>query len=216
MVFELVKNNSIANQYLAEIRDVKIQGDRMRFRRNLERLGEILAYELSKKLEYEEVRVKSPLGVVTMTAMKEQPILIPILRAAVPFYQGILNIFDKADSGFVGTWRVESEADTPPEIEMNYMAAPSLEGKIVIVIDPMLATGKSLVMTIQKLLKHGRPNELHVLSAIAARPGLEHLRKHVDIPVSFWTGAIDEKLNKQSYIVPGLGDAGDLSFGQKL
>ncbi len=124
MVFELVKNNSIATQYLAEIRDIKIQSDRMRFRRNLERLGEILAYELSKRLEYEEVTVKSPLGVVDTAAMKEQPILIPILRAAVPFYQGILNIFDKADSGFVGAWRVEGVENTSPEIEMNYMAAP--------------------------------------------------------------------------------------------
>jgi len=216
MVFELVKNNSVANQYLAEIRDIKIQTDRMRFRRNLERLGEILAYEMSKQLEYKEVRVKTPLGVAGMTTMKEPPILIPILRAAVPFYQGVLNIFDKADSGFAGIWRVEANNNTAPETEMNYMATPSMEGKIVVVIDPMLATGKSLVMTIKRLLKHGRPKGLHVLSVIAARPGLEHLRKNVEIPVSVWIGAIDEKLNKQSYIVPGLGDAGDLSFGPKL
>ncbi len=216
MVFELVKNNSIANQYLAEIRDVKVQSDRMRFRRNLERLGEILAYEMSKTIDYEEIRVKTPLGVVDMTTTKEQPILIPILRAAVPFYQGILNIFDKADSGFVGAWRVEGNNDAAPEIEMNYVAAPSIEGKLVVVIDPMLATGKSLVMTIQRLLNHGRPKQLHVLSVIASRPGLEHVMSTVDVSVSIWTGAVDEKLNNQSFIVPGLGDAGDLSFGQKL
>ena len=216
MVFELVKNSSIANQYLAEIRDVKIQSDRLRFRRNLERLGEILAYELSKTFDYEEIRVETPLGVINMATAKDQPVLIPILRAAVPFYQGILNIFDKADSGFVGAWRVDGNNGAGPEIEMHYMAAPSVEGKIVVVIDPMLATGKSLVMTVQKLLHHGRPKHVHVLSVIASRPGLEHVMSTLDVSLSIWTGAVDEKLNNQSYIVPGLGDAGDLSFGQKL
>lgn len=216
MVFELIKNNSVANQFFSEIRDVHIQKDRLRFRRNLERLGEILAYELSKTLDYQLQDVRTPLGNLQIPMLIEEPILVPILRAAIPFYQGVLNIFDKADSGFVGAWRVDGEVGTLPEVELNYLAAPSVEGRIVILIDPMLATGRSLLMTLDKLMKCGNPAHIHILSLIASRQGIAHVADSLKLAYTLWTGAIDEKLDDRSFIVPGLGDAGDLSFGTKL
>ncbi len=217
MIFELVKERSLANHFIAELRDVKIQEDRMRFRKNLERLGEIMSYELSKKLEYEEVNITTPLGEKKTTLLKNQPILVPILRAGIPFYQGVLNYFDRAGSGFIAAWRVEEEdSGKLPEIELSYIAAPSIEGGTIIMVDPMLATGKSLVLATNQLLKHGTPKHIHIMSVIAARPGVEHVEKNIPKDHTIWVGEIDEELNSKSYIVPGLGDAGDLSFGPKL
>lgn len=214
MIFELVKQQSIANHFLAELRDVNIQGDRLRFRRNLERLGAILAYELSKTLEYESKTVVTPLGETETELMVNQPVLIPILRAGIPFYNGVINFFDYAGSGFIGAWRIEGQELL--EVELNYMAAPSIEDHNVIIIDPMLATGKSLLLAVERLMKHGSPRHIHVLSVIASQQGIDNVRENMPMDYSIWVGAIDEHLNAQNYIVPGLGDAGDLSFGPKL
>ena len=214
MIFELIKETSIGNHFLAELRDVNIQGDRLRFRKNLERLGEVLAYELSKKLEYEERTIETPLGKASTKLLVQQPVLIPILRAGIPFYNGVINFFDKAGSGFIGAWRIEGHEE--PEIALNYMAAPSVEDQTIIIIDPMLATGKSLLLAVDRLLQHGNPRHIHVLSVIASQQGIDHVVKNMPMDYSIWVGAIDKDLNAKSYIVPGLGDAGDLSFGPKL
>ncbi|EPR68959.1 uracil phosphoribosyltransferase [Cyclobacterium qasimii] len=213
-MFILNQNNSIANHYLAELRDIHVQKDRMRFRKNLERLGEILAYEVSKQLPYSSASVSSPFGKVETPLIKDQPIIIAVLRAAVPFYQGVLNLFDQSDSGFIGAYRNEAEDEI--EITLNYMAAPDLTGKTVIMVDPMLATGKSFLKSIQALKKNGIPKQIEVVSAIAAPEGIKHIQDNLDLPHRFWIGAVDDKLNQQSYIIPGLGDAGDLAFGSKI
>lgn len=214
MVFELVKETSIANHFLAELRDINIQGDRLRFRKNLERLGEILAYELSKNLEYESKTIVTPLGEKKAWLIASQPLLIPILRAGIPFYNGVINFFDHAGSGFIGAWRIEGQ--DVPEIELSYLAAPSIEDQNIIIIDPMLATGKSLLLAVKRLLKHGRPRHIHILSVIASQQGIDNVANNIPLDYSIWVGAIDKHLNAKSYIVPGLGDAGDLSFGPKL
>lgn len=213
----LNKHNSIANHYLAELRDASVQKDRMRFRKNMERLGEILAYEISKSLPYKKCSIMGPFGHIQTNLLSEQPVIISILRAAVPFYQGVLNFFDKADSGFIGAYRVEnSEKKRDIEISLNYLAAPSLQDKTIIMVDPMLATGKSFIKSIQHLLANGKPKQIEIASVIAAPEGIAYIQKKLDLPHRFWTGALDEKLNSQSYIIPGLGDAGDLAFGPKL
>jgi uracil phosphoribosyltransferase len=214
MVFELVKETTIANHFLAELRDVNIQGDRLRFRKNLERIGQILAYEVSKKLEYETKVIETPLGKLETRMISGQPILIPILRAGIPFYNGVMSFFDQAGSGFIGAWRIEGQEEL--DVELNYMAAPSTEDRNVIIIDPMLATGKSLLLAVDRLLRHGKPRHVHILSVIAAQQGIDNIVENMPLDHSIWVGAIDEQLNSQSYIVPGLGDAGDLSFGPKL
>lgn len=214
MVFELVKESTIANNFLAELRDVNIQGDRLRFRKNLERLGQILAYELSKKLEYETKIIETPLGKKETLMMSGQPILIPILRAGIPFYNGVISFFDQAGSGFIGAWRIEGQEEL--DVELNYMAAPSIEDYNLIIIDPMLATGRSLLLAVERLMKHGKPRHIHILSVIASLQGINMVAENMPMDYSIWVGAIDEQLNSKSYIVPGLGDAGDLSFGPKL
>ena len=201
-MFILNQNNSIANQYLAELRDINVQKDRMRFRKNLERLGEILAYEVSKKLPYSSASVPSPFGEVETKLLAENPVIIAVLRAAVPFYQGVLNLFDHSDSGFIGAYRNESESDSAIEITLNYLAAPDLTNKTIIMVDPMLATGKSILKSLQALNGNGIP--------------IQHIQENLDLPHRFWIGAVDDKLNHQSYIIPGLGDAGDLAFGSKI
>lgn len=215
-MFILNEVNSVAHQFLLELRDVQIQKDSLRFRRNLERMGEILAYEVSKSLEYEPKKITTPLGETNIPVLKEQPVLISILRAGLPFYQGFLNIFDSAESGFIGAFRNPHDADYSFDVSMNYHAIPSIEGRTVIVIDPMLATGSSLVKAMQLLESNGRPKHIHIMSLIAAPEGIDYLEKNISIPFTIWTGAVDEKLNNMYYIVPGLGDAGDLSFGSKL
>lgn len=214
MIFELVKETTVANHFLAELRDVNIQGDRLRFRKNLERLGQILAYELSKKLEYETRVIETPLGKTETRMISGQPILIPILRAGIPFYNGVISFFDHAGSGFIGAWRIEGQEEL--DVQLNYMAAPSIEDHNVIIIDPMLATGQSLLLAVERLMKHGKPRHIHVLSVIASQQGIDNVVENIPMDYSIWVGAIDEHLNDKSYIVPGLGDAGDLSFGPKL
>lgn len=213
-MFVLNSNNSIANQFLFELRDAVQQKDRLRFRKNLERLGEILAYELSKTLEFKSVSANSPLGTIPIQVIGEQPVLITILRAGLPFFQGFLNFFDHADSGFIGAFRKEGQDHLT--IKLEYVATTSLEGKTVILIDPMLATGRSVIDSVNAILRNGKPSHIHIASLVAAPEGIEHLKQNLKLPYSLWTCAVDEKLNAQYYIVPGLGDAGDLSFGEKL
>ncbi len=197
------------------MRDIRIQGDRMRFRRNLERMGEIMAYEISKSFDYVSEEIETPLTSTSTLTLNEQPIIISVMRASLPFYNGFLNYFDQAGSGFIGAFRDESQ---PGEItvQLGYHASPTVEERIIILADPMLATGKSLVESIQTILSHGTPKHIHIAAVIAAPEGIKYLKENVTCPYSLWLGAIDEKLNHQSYIVPGLGDAGDLAFGPKL
>ncbi len=213
-VFNLGAQNSLFNEFVREIRDVNIQGDRMRFRRNLERMGEVFAYELSKQLEYEEIEVTTPLGVAKMNVLKEQPVLATILRAGLPLHQGLLNYFDQADNTFVSAYR-RHEKDGTFEIELEYLASPSLDGRTVIISDPMLATGASMVVTYKALLHRGTPKKIFVVSALASVQGLEYAKRNLPENTQFYVGAVDDELTAQAYIVPGLGDAGDLAFGSK-
>lgn len=215
-MFILNRQKSIANQFLAELRDVTRQGDRLRFRTNLERLGEIIAYEISKELDYRSTTIQSPLRDTSVDLVVAQPVVIPILRAGVPFFQGILNYFDRADCGFVGAYRKEpSRTTSEVEIEFGYLAAPEIEGREIILVDPMLATGKSFVESYTQLLKTGRPSKVHIAAVIAAPEGIEYIQRHLSISHKIWICALDDKLNEKFYIVPGLGDAGDLAFGPK-
>src|SRR5689334_5070242 len=200
--------------WISEIRDVQIQTDRMRFRRNLERIGEIAAYEISRHLAYEEKEVQTPLGIAPTKVMKEQPVLATILRAGLPLHQGLLNYFDKADNAFISAYR-KHNLDGSFEISLDYISCPELENRVVIISDPMLATGSSLVKTIQYLREEGHPREIHVVAAIACSVGIEYVQRS-EPNVKIWCGAIDEELTAKGYIVPGLGDAGDLAFGTKV
>ncbi|QYH37316.1 uracil phosphoribosyltransferase [Algoriphagus sp. NBT04N3] len=214
-MFILANQPSIANQFIAEMRDIRVQQDRMRFRENLKRLGSILAYEISKSFPYEEKEITSPLASSNTLLPSSQPVLIAVLRASLPFYNGFLSVFDQSESGFIGAFRQENTSDEI-QINLGYHASPSLDGKIVILADPMLATGKSFLASIEKLLEHGTPSKIHIAAAFAAPEGIQYLQNHLKISHQFWIGVVDEKLNAQSYIVPGLGDAGDLAFGPKL
>jgi uracil phosphoribosyltransferase len=213
-MFILSQQPSIANQFLAELRNKQIQKDRMRFRKNLERLGEILAYEVSKTLTYKEQEVQTPLEKAKIQLPSDQVVLVAVLRAALPFYQGFLNFFDQAESGFIGAFREESGAELT--VNLGYHASPNLDNKVLILVDPMLATGQSCVESLQTLLQHGTPKSVHLVAAFAAPEGVEHLKKSITVPYSLWLGTLDAQLNAQSYIVPGLGDAGDLAFGEKI
>jgi uracil phosphoribosyltransferase len=213
-MFILNQQHSIANQFLLELRDTNIQRDRMRFRKNMERLGEILAYEISKTLPFLPSETVTPLGKLSIAVLREQPILITILRAGLPFFQGFINFFDQANCGFIGAFRQEDTSSIT--IKLEYVATTSITDKTVILIDPMLATGRSLFDSVQAILKNGRPHHLHVVSLVAAPEGIDYLEKNLRIPFTLWTCAVDEKLNHQYYIVPGLGDAGDLSYGMKI
>jgi uracil phosphoribosyltransferase len=213
MVRILCENPSAAHLFLAELRDVSIQGDRHRFRFNLERLGEIMAFEISRVLPALKSEVRTPLGTATHLLPDRQPVLIAILRAAVPFLSGFQRIFDKADTGFIGAYRVEGSGDL--RIQVDYAAIPDLSGKDVILIDPMLATGQSLIDAINLLRKKGSWRSMHIATLLASVPGVGRLEKELGDDVSLWTFSVDPSLNEHAYIVPGLGDAGDLSFGEK-
>ncbi len=213
-LFELSSSPSVANHYIADLRDVGIQKDSLRFRKNLERIGELLAYELSKTLNYQSALVKTPLGEASTSFVADALVLAVILRAGLPMYQGFLNVFDKAESAFVGAYRSPLESDNSFDIVQGYTATPDLTGKVLIMIDPMLATGKSVVSVYDSLLFHGKPKSVHLVSIIASRQGVNYLQKRLP-EAHIWTAAIDEELNQKSYIVPGLGDAGDLAFGVK-
>jgi uracil phosphoribosyltransferase len=214
MVINLSSECSLICDYISEIRDVQIQSDRMRFRRNLERIGEIAAYEISRRLVYEEKEVQTPLGISQCKVLKEQPVLATILRAGLPLHQGLLNYFDKADNAFISAYRKHNH-DGSFEISLDYISCPELENRVVIISDPMLATGSSLVKTIQYLRDEGHPSEIHVVVAIACTVGIEYVQRS-EPQVKIWCGAIDEELTAKGYIVPGLGDAGDLAFGTKV
>jgi uracil phosphoribosyltransferase len=215
MVNILGSQHSVFNQFIAEIRDELIQKDRMRFRRNLERAGEIMAYEISKKLNYTEQQVQTPLGIAIVPVLTEQPVLATIMRAGLPFHQGLLNYFDKADNAFVSAYRKYGN-DGSFHIKVEYISSPSVEDRVLIISDPMLATGSSVVMAYQALLEKGTPRHTHIISVIASRDGLAYISKHLPMQnITVWVGAVDDELTVKSYIVPGLGDAGDLAFGSK-
>lgn len=214
MIHDLSKTNSIFGTFLAELRDVKIQKDSMRFRRNLERIAEIMAYEISKTLEYSETTVTTPLGEATAHLLKKQPVLATILRAGIPMHQGLLNYFDQGESAFISAYRKHSTAEDF-EIRVEYLASPMIDNKTLIISDPMLATGSSMVMVYKALMKQGKPSQVFIVSAIAAPEAIEYIRTHLPSTVQIYVGAVDTELTAQSYIVPGLGDAGDLAYGVK-
>lgn len=213
-VINFSETNSIYNNFLAQLRDLKVQQDRMRFRRNLERLGEINAYELSKELEYKTEDIYSPLGVAPSSVMADQPVIATILRAGLPLHQGFLNYFDSADNCFISAYRKHT-TDDEFDVEVEYMSSPSLEGRVVILTDPMLASGTSMVLAYKALLRKGKPKHVHVSAVIASHEGVEYVKRHLPDNVTLWLGAVDDEMTAQSYIVPGLGDAGDLAFGRK-
>jgi len=215
MVIDLSKNNSLLNHWVAELRDVHLQNDRMRFRRNIERIGEVAAYELSKTLQYKSVEVTTPLGIAPTQLLTEQPVLATILRAGLPLHQGLLNYFDKADNAFISAYR-KHHPDGSFEISLEYLSCPNLNGRVLILCDPMLATGASIVETIQAIQKTYTPAQIHIVVTIASQKGIEYVEKELGADTPIWCAAIDPILNDKSYIVPGLGDAGDLAFGTKM
>lgn len=209
------KSDSVFCQYLAELRDVTVQQDRMRFRRNLERIGEIMGYEISKTLEYEAKEVTTPLGIKEVRVLKHQPVVATILRAGLPFHTGLLNVFDKADNAFVAAYRKYDKNDGF-EIKVEYYSAADLEDRVLIICDPMLATGESMVKALKGLLEDQQPSHIHIAVAVASNEGLAYVRRALaSWPVTLWVGSVDEELTAHAYIVPGLGDAGDLAFGEK-
>src|SRR5882757_7283462 len=214
MIVNLSQQHSLITNWISELRNVEIQNDRMRFRRNLERIGEVAAYEISKVLAFKEAEVETPLGTATSKLLENQPVLATILRAGLPLHQGLLNYFDKADNAFISAYRKHNK-DGTFEISLDYISCPELEGRVVIVSDPMLATGASLVKTIQFLREEGHPSHIHVVAAIACTVGIEYVHRS-EPQVTIWCGAIDDELTAKGYIVPGLGDAGDLAFGTKV
>nr|WP_314494938.1 uracil phosphoribosyltransferase [uncultured Chryseobacterium sp.] len=214
MTVELSKTFSLVNSWINELRNVEIQHDRMRFRRNMERIGEIAAFEISKDLETEEIEIQTPLDTIKAHEISVQPVITTILRAGVPLFEGILNYFDKADCGFVAAYR-KHDANDYFSIKQDYLTCPNIDGRPLIVADPMLATGASLIEAIKDLLTNGTPSQLHIVAAIASKQGVETIRKSYP-QAKIWVGAIDENLTEKGYITPGLGDAGDLSYGEKL
>lgn len=214
-VNNLSQQRSVFNQYMAEIRDVTVQTDSMRFRRNLERVGEIMAFEISKTLAFESRVITTPLGVSECSVLVSQPVLATILRAGLPMHQGFLNYFDRAENTFVSAYRIHHNDDDAFDVEVEYLASPDLEGKTVILCDPMLATGSSMVLAYKALLERGTPAHIHVATVIASQQGIDFVRQNMPAETTIWTGAVDKELTPRSYIVPGLGDAGDLAYGSK-
>jgi uracil phosphoribosyltransferase len=211
----LGNTNSLFNEFIAEVRSTKVQADSMRFRRNLERIGEIFAYEISKKMSYAEEEVTTPLGIATISRITEKPVLATILRAGLPLHQGLLNYFDRAENAFISAFR-KYYRDGSFEIQVDYLSSPDLDGKTLILCDSMLATGQSLVLAYEELMSKGDPLHTHIVSAIVSRQGLDYVMSKLPFDnCTFWIGAVDEELTAQSYIVPGLGDAGDLAYGIK-
>ena len=215
MVHHLSEKHSLLSNWVAELRDVNVQNDRMRFRRNLERIGEVAAYEMSKLMATKTVPTTTPLGIHQSKLLAEQPVLATILRAGLPLHQGMLNYFDKADNAFISAYRKHHD-DGSFEISIEYLSCPDLNNRVVIVSDPMLATGSSLVETIKLITKNQAPKEIHIVVAIASKKGIETVEAALGNQVPIWCGDIDDTLNDHSYIVPGLGDAGDLAFGTKM
>lgn len=207
---------SLVSRYMLELRDLNIQKDPMRFRRNLDRIGEVMAYEISKRLNYEVVDVHTPLGVAKCHDIADKVVLATILRAGLPFHHGFLNYFDRAENAFVSAYRKYKEKGDSFDVLVEYMASPSIEGKTLIIVDPMLATGSSMELAYRALLRKGTPAKIHVASVIASRKSVDYVVSHFpEDKTTVWIGAIDEEVNAHSYIVPGLGDAGDLAYGEK-
>lgn len=213
MLTILTQRDSIANHFLAELRNIEVQEDRMRFRRNLERLGEIFAYEISKTFPYEPVEVETPLGIAKTTLLAEQPVLATILRAGVAMHQGMLNIFDQAESTFIGAYR-KTKKSGAFEIRKEYVSSVDLNNRIVILVDPMLATGRTMVLTCKELLDDFNIKSLIIVTAIASEEGIAHVQAFLP-QAQLWVGDVDSELTSKAYIVPGLGDAGDLAYGAK-
>ncbi len=214
MVVNFSLEYSLVSDWVSELRSESVQTDRMRFRRNLERIGEVAALEISRELAYEEKEIQTPLGIAMCKTLKEQPVLATILRAGLPLHQGLLNYFDKADNAFISAYR-KHKRDGSFEISLDYVSCPDLENRILIIADPMLATGSSLVKTLQVLKEEGKPSSIHIVTAIACTVGIEYVKRS-EPQCKIWCGAIDDELTAKGYIVPGLGDAGDLSFGIKI
>ena len=215
-IINLREQNSIFNHFIREIRDVNIQKDSMRFRRNIERIGEVFAYEISKKMEYENKEITTPLGISTESLMIEKPVLATILRAGLPLHQGLLNYFDRSDNCFISAFRKHKKGGDF-EIKIEYMSSPNLDGKTVILCYPMLASGSSMVLAMKALLSKGKPKHIHIVAIIASAEGVQYLKENTPFRnCTLWLGAQDAEMTSQSYIVPGLGDAGDLAYGVKL
>ena len=215
-VHNLEKTDSVFNQYMAELRDAVIQQDRMRFRRNLERVGEVMAYEISKSFEYDDEEVATPLGVKEIRTMHEQPVIATILRAGLPFHNGMLSMLDQADSAFIAAYRKYDKNEEDSEIRVEYFSSPDLEGRILILCDPLLATGESIVKTLKGLVDEMTPKEIHIAVAVASQDGLDYVKRTMSrLPVTIWVGSIDEELTARAYVVPGIGDVGDLAYGEK-
>jgi uracil phosphoribosyltransferase len=210
----LNQQTSLINQFIAEIRDVNIQNDRMRFRKNLERIGEMMACEIAKHLEWKESNVTTPLGNAKVPVLASQPVLATILRAGLPVHQGLLNYFDKAENAFISAYRKHSDNGTF-DIHIEYLSSPTLNNKTIILSDPMLASGASMVLGYQALLKKGNPKHVHIVSVLGSAEGVEYVKNNLPANTTLWLAAVDPELNSHKYIVPGLGDAGDLAFGEK-
>ncbi|UOQ54627.1 uracil phosphoribosyltransferase [Hymenobacter cellulosivorans] len=204
---------SIANHFLAELRDVDVQRDSLRFRRNLQRLGEIIAYRISSQLSYTEKVVKTPLAESSSKQLRDFPVLATVLRAGLPFHQGFLNYFDQSPSAFAAAYRIEGTSQV--QVQVDYLSAPNLDERVLILADPMLASGKSLVQTYRAMLRFGQPRQVHIAAVIASPEGVEYVTREIP-EATLWVAAVDDHLNEHAYIVPGLGDAGDLSYGSKL
>jgi uracil phosphoribosyltransferase len=214
MVHNFSKQHSLVSNWVSELRNVNLQNDRMRFRRNLERIAEVIGYEISKELETEELEITTPMGMATCKVLKEQPVLATVLRAGLGMHTGLLSYFDHADNAFLSAYR-KHNADGSFEISMEYMSCPELDGRVVIISDPMLATGASLVKSIQHLKEEGDIKKIHIVCAIACSVGIEYVLR-AEPKATIWCGDIDDELTAKGYIVPGLGDAGDLAFGTKM
>ena len=215
-IHHLSEENSILNQFLGEIRNIQVQQDRMRFRRNVERIGEIMAYEISKVLPHENVEITTPMGIKSTTQIKDPLVLCTILRAGLTLHAGFLNYFDHAENGFISAYRHHIENSDHFDIKVEYQAIADINNKTVLLIDPMLATGQSIVAVFNKLLQRGTPKAIHIAVVIAAPEGIDYLKNHLPDHCHLWIASIDEKLDEHHYIIPGLGDAGDLAYGIKL
>ncbi len=215
-IINLEKTDSVFNQYMAELRDVVIQQDRMRFRSNLERIGQVMAYEISKSFEYDDEEVTTPLGIKQIRTMHEQPVIATILRAGLPFHNGMLSMFDQADSAFIAAYRKYDKNEEDSEIRVEYFSSPDIEDRILILCDPLLATGESIVKTLNGLMEDMMPKEIHIAVAVASQDGLDYVERTMSrLPVTIWVGSIDEELTARAYVVPGIGDVGDLAYGEK-
>lgn len=213
-VINFSETPSLISTYIAEIRDINIQSDRMRFRENIRRMGAMMGYELSKRLRYVKTDVETPLGIAPSDLLAEQPVVASILRAGLPLHQGVLDAFDRADNTFISAYR-KTHADHTFDVEVEYLASPSIENRTLILCDPMLATGQSMILCYEALMQKGVPAHTHIVSLIGSSQGVEAVAEHLGERATLWIGAIDDEMNAKSYIVPGLGDAGDLAFGGK-